>query len=165
MKRISLVLVVVFFASAASAKDKPRITVQVVGTQSSEQPETYTTRGTAAISTTNCNTNGNGSVDGTDDGSTINGTLDTHSTTNCTTTSQPGRPATTHTLYYLQENVQAIMPDGTHVTLWCQVGFRKCDSLRPGYYSAEIAGNTVWMYAHDLSGKEHKIKYKYVGGW
>ena len=56
------------------------------------------------------------------------------------------------------------MPDGTHVRLSCQAGFHSCDFLRPGNYSAEIKENTVWMYAHDLSGKEHKIKYRAVGG-
>lgn len=54
------------------------------------------------------------------------------------------------------------MADGTHVTLWCQVGFRQCVSLKAGSYSAEVDGNTVWMYIRDLSGKEHKVKYKAV---
>ncbi len=148
----------------ALAKEKPRITVQVVGTQTSERQYTYTIPGTAGTSTTNCNTNGNGSVYGTTNGSTINGTVDTNSTTNCTTTSQPGTPPSTHVSSIAQEHVRAIMADGTHVTLWCQAGFRRCASLQPGYYSAEVKGNTVWMYAHDLSGKEHKIKYKAVGG-
>jgi hypothetical protein len=57
------------------------------------------------------------------------------------------------------------MPDGTHVTLWCQRGFRKCSTLNGGYYSAEINGDSVWIFGHDLGGKEHKIKYHYVGGW
>ena len=31
-----------------------------------------------------------------------------------------------------------------------------------GAYSAEVDGNTVWIYIRDLSGKESKIKYKAV---
>jgi hypothetical protein len=48
------------------------------------------------------------------------------------------------------------------VTLWCQEGFRKCDNLQPGKYEAEIDGNALFVFIHDLSGKEHKIKYKAV---
>lgn len=150
---------------ATFSKSKSRVTtIQVVGTQSGEREYAYTIPGTTGKSTTTCNTNGNGSVYATDNGSTINGNINTDSTTNCTTTTQPSTPPSTHVGYIAQEYVRAIMPDGTHVTLWCQVGFRKCASLQPGTYSAEVKGNTVWMYAHDLSGKEHKVKYKAVGG-
>ena len=31
--------------------------------------------------------------------------------------------------------------------------------------AAQIDGNSVWMFGHDLGGKEHKIKYHYVSGW
>ena len=165
MRSISSALVVLFFAGAAFGKEKPRVTIQVVETNTSERQYAYTVPGTAGTSTTNCDTNGNGSVYGTNNGGTVNGTVNTNSNTNCTTTSQPGTPARTGTRSIIQEHVQAIMPDGMHVTLWCQVGFRKCDSLQPGNYSAEVDGNAVWMYVHDLSGKEHRIKYKYVGGW
>jgi hypothetical protein len=140
------------------------VTVQVVGTQTSEKEFTHTTRGTAPISTTNCNSNGTGSVNGNTNGNTTYGTVDTNSTTNCTTETQPGTPPRTHVNYVTQEHVRAIMPDGTHVTLWCQVGFRKCAPLQAGSYSAEVKGNTVWMYVHDLSGKESRMKYKAVGG-
>jgi hypothetical protein len=164
MKQIASALLLLCFAIAVSAKDKPRITVQVVDTQTSERQYTYTTRGTAGTSSTTCNTNGNGTVYGTSSGSTIDGTINTSSNTNCTTTTQPGTPPTTQVRSITQEHVRVIMADGTHVTLWCQAGFRSCASLRPGSYSAEVKGNTVWIYAHDLSGKEHKIKYKAVGG-
>jgi hypothetical protein len=40
-----------------------------------------------------------------------------------------------------------------------------CNTLSARYYSAQIDGNSVWMFGHDLWGKEHKIKYHYVGGW
>jgi hypothetical protein len=57
------------------------------------------------------------------------------------------------------------MPDGAHVTLWCQTGFRRCVSLPAGSYSGEVKGNTVWMYVADLDGTEHKVKYKAAGTW
>jgi hypothetical protein len=164
MSRISAALIVLILATPVLAKDKPRITVQVVGTETGSRQFAYTTPGTAGTSTTNCTASGNGSVYGTTYGNAVNGTVDTNSTTNCTTTNRPGTPPTTVVGSVAQEHVRAIMADGTHVTLWCQAGFRQCASLRPGYYSAEVKGNTVWMFAHDLSGKEHKIKYKAVGG-
>jgi hypothetical protein len=164
MRGISLTLLVLSLATTTVAKDKPRITVEVVGTQSSERQYTYTVPGTSGTSSTNCNTNGNGSVYGTSNGNSNNGTINTNSTTNCTTTSRPGTPSTTGVRSIAQENVRVIMPDGQHVTLWCQAGFRACAGLRPGNYSAEVKGNSLWIYAHDLSGKEHKVKYKAVGG-
>jgi hypothetical protein len=57
------------------------------------------------------------------------------------------------------------MPDGRHVTLWCQKGLRKCANLDAGTYQAELDGNSVWVSATEFSGKIDKIKYKYVGGW
>jgi hypothetical protein len=71
---------------------------------------TYTTAGTAAKSATNCSTIGSS------DGSYAN--------TDCTTTTTPGAPAQTHVGQIRQEHVSAIMPNGDHVTLWCQAGYR-----------------------------------------
>src|SRR6266403_1165013 len=146
MRRISTTLVVLCLASAAFAKDKPRVTVQVVETETSERRSSYVVPGTDAKSTTTCNKSA----------------IDTDSTSTCTTTARPATPPTTQVRSIRQENVEAIMADGTHVTLWCQAGFRQCISLKAGYYSAEVDGNTVWMYIRDLSGKEHKVKYKAV---
>ena len=50
--------------------------------------------------------------------------IDTDSTSTCTTTTTPATSPTTQIRSIRQENVRAIMTDGTHVTLWCQVGFR-----------------------------------------
>ena len=162
MRRISAPLVVLCLAGAAFAKEKPRVNVQVVETQTSERQYTSTVAGTAGTSTTTCNTSGNQTVYGTNRGSTVKGAVDTNSSSTCTTTSRPATPPTTQVRSIKQEHVQAIMEDGTHVTLWCQAGLRKCVSLNPGTYSAEVDGNTVWMYIRDLSGKENKIKYKAV---
>lgn len=156
LKRISSALVVLFFASGALPKENPRITIQVVGTQTSEQRYTNTTPGSLITSQTACSPNRNGSVTGP--------MVDPASTQLCTTTSQTGAPPVTLVNSMKEEHVRAIMPDGTHVTLWCQAGLRRCDSLRPGNYSAEVKGNTVWMYPHDQAGKEHKIKYKALRG-
>jgi hypothetical protein len=88
--------------------------------------------------------------------------VDTNGTSTCTTVFQPATPPTTKTLSIRQENAQAVMEDGRNVTLWCQQGWRQCVALKPGYYSAELDGNTVWIFIKDLSGKAQKIKYKAV---
>jgi hypothetical protein len=156
--RTSLSLVFLIAVSAAIAKDKPRITIQVMDTETSTRQFTYNVPGTNAHSTTNCN--GNATAIDTGGGmATANGT------TNCTTTTTPGTAPSTRVREIPQAHVHAIMPNGTHITLWCQSGFRRCNTLSAGYYSAEIDGNSVWMFGHDLGGKEHKIKYHYVGGW
>ena len=162
MRRISTTLVVLCLASAAFAKDKPRVTVQVVETETSERQSSYVVPGTDAKSTTTCNKSASETVYAKDNGRTVKEAVDTDSTSTCTTTARPATPPTTQVRSIRQENVEAIMADGTHVTLWCQAGFRQCISLKAGYYSAEVDGNTVWMYIRDLSGKEHKVKYKAV---
>jgi hypothetical protein len=162
MRRISTTLLVLCLASAAFAKDKPRVTVQVVDTETSERQSSYVVPGTDAKSTTTCSKSASQTVYGNDNGRTVKEAVDTDSTSTCTTTAQPATPPTTQVRSIRQENVEAIMADGTHVTLWCQAGFRHCISLKAGYYSAEVDGNTVWMYIRDLSGKEHKVKYKAV---
>ena len=162
MRRISATMVVLFLASAAFAKEKPRVTVQVVETETSERQYTRTVAGTAGVSTTNCNTSDNQTVSATSRGRTVRGVVDTNSSSNCTTVSRPATPPRTQVRSVTQQNVQAIMADGTQVTLWCQAGLRKCVSLQPGNYSAEVDGNTVWIYVRELSGKERKIKFKAV---
>jgi len=58
------------------------------------------------------------------------------------------------------------MPDGNHVTLWCQEGWRRhCASLQPGNYDAEVKGDAAGIHTHDLSGKVRKVKDHAVGGW
>ena len=162
MRRLSTTLAVLCLASAAFAKDKPRVTVQVVNTETSERQSSYIVPGTDAKSTTTCDKSASQTVYTKDNGRTVKEAVDTDSTSTCTTTARPATPPTTQVRSIRQENVEAIMADGTHVTLWCQSGFRQCVSLKAGSYSAEVDGNTVWMYLRDLSGKEHKIKYKAV---
>lgn len=140
------------------AKEKPRVTVEVVNSQQSVRHWTQHILGTDSRSQTNCDTNGTATDTGGD-------TASINATTNCSTTTTPGTPARTVEHSIAQEHVYAIMPDGSHVTLWCQNGFRRCESLSAGKYTAEVDGNTLWIYGHELDGKERKIKYHYVGGW
>ena len=144
---------------ALKAKEKPTIEIQVVDTLTSQREYTQYIPGTAGSSATNCN--GNATVYGTGGGNaTINGTQ------NCTTTTNPGRAPSTVQRSIEQTHVQALMPDGRHITLWCQQGFRRCAKLTPGSYSAELEGNSVWMKVYDLDGTTtHKIKYRFEGGW
>lgn len=140
------------------AKDKPAVNIQVVDTQTSERSFTQYIPGTAATSMTNCNSNA--SAYGT-------GSLATaYGTTNCMTTTNPGTAPRTVQRSIQQAYVRAVLPDGRHIRLWCQAGFRRCSNLSPGSYAAELSGNTVWVQAYDLDGiKHHKVKYRFSGGW
>lgn len=158
MKHLAPSLCILLLAASAFAKDKPVVTVEVVDTASSQREWSYTTPGAPAHSNTYCN----GNATATDLGG---GMATATGTANCSTTTTPGTAPATHTRYIPQQHVHAVMPDGSHVTLWCQAGFRHCAYLQPGSYTAELSGNVVWMHAHDLEGKDHKIKYHAVGGW
>jgi hypothetical protein len=153
MRRSLILGLTALVAILAFGKDKPTVTIQVVTSEASVREFTRIVPGTAATSTTNCNTNGNS------DGSYVNANTD------CTTTTNPGRPSETRVSHIPQEHVRAIMSNGDHVTLWCQNSWRRCESLQPGNYDAEIKGNTAWVYTHELSGNIRKVKYQAVGGW
>lgn len=113
--RLSLVFPIVWLGTTLLAKDKLAVSIQVMDTQTSEREYTQYIPGTAAKSTTNCDSNA--TVYGTGAGSaTANGT------TNCTTTTTPGRAPSTVQRSIEQTHVRAVMPDGRHVTLWCQAG-------------------------------------------
>jgi hypothetical protein len=144
---------------AAFAKDKPTITIQVVSSEASTRQFTRTTPGQAGTSQTNCDTNGTA----TDYGNT--GTTNMNANPSCTTTTTTATPPRTYVTSIPEEHVYVIMPDGGHVKLWCQNGFRRCAYLQPGSYTAEASGNSLFIHAHELSGKERKIKYRAVGGF
>lgn len=148
---------------SALAKDKPKITIEVVNSETSQREYTRTIPGRKGTAQTNCTTNGttNGTIN--DYGA---GPIQTNSTgnanTNCTTTTTAATPPRTVTQSMTQEHVYAILPDGRRVILWCQEGFRRCDNLQPGKYEAEIDGNALLVYVPELSGKERRIKYRAV---
>jgi hypothetical protein len=109
----------------------------------------------ASQSATNCT--GNASAVGYGGVATANGN------SNCVTTTTPGSPARTAVGAIAQANVKAIMADDRRIVLRCQAGFRACHPLEPGRYEAELDGNNLWIFGHDLSGKEHKGKFVYEG--
>jgi hypothetical protein len=148
---------------AAHAKDKPRITIEVLNSEASQRQYTRIIPGSKGTSETNCTTNGNTYGTATDYGVGITHiNANTNANTNCTTTTTPSTPPQTYVRSIRQEHVSAILPDGRQVTLWCQQEYRRCDDLLPGRYEAEIDGNSLFVYVHDVSGKEHKTKYKAV---
>jgi len=160
---VSLLWSPVLFAK----KKETHIGFEVVNTQAGTQQRSFTTPGHAGSSVTNCN--GNGDVDATTYGNTTTGTVDT--TTTCNTTYTPATPPTTYD-YSLRENyVHIITEDGSHLTLWCLVQYRKCADLAPGKYEGDIESNgkTIWVYAYETTltgpGKKYRIKYKLVGSW
>ena len=152
----------VLWICIAPAKDKPTIKIRVVETQSSIQETTRQIPGKAEEATTKCVTQppvGPGQLDpgiilGTPGG-----------TTTCKTTTTPAVAPRDRVISTEQENVFAVMPDGKHITIWCQRGFRRCASLDAGTYVAQVDGDTVLMQVPDLSGKMQKIKYRYAGRW
>lgn len=161
--RLKAVFVLTVLSVTAFAKDKPKIIIEVVNSETSERVYTYTTPGKKGKSETSCDTNGttNGTVSDSGIGPTqIN--ANTNANTNCTTTSTPATPPQTHVSSTTQEHVSAILPDGRHVILWCQNEFRRCDYLQPGKYTAEPDGNVLFVYVHDLSGRAHRVKYRAV---
>jgi hypothetical protein len=162
MRRLATLFTVLLVGSIAGAKDKPRVTVQVVDTQTSAREIAQTVAGRPAVSQTTCNESGNQTIYAKDNGRAVKGVVDTNKSSTCTTVAQPAVPPTTQVRSIRQENSQAVMADGTRVTLWCQQGLRKCVSLQPGSYSAEVDGNTVWIFIRDLSGNETKVKFKAV---
>ncbi len=167
----------------AFAKDNARITIQVIDAETKLGHYNYTTPGRDGTAKTNCTTNGttNGTINNYGSGPIL-----THSTssgnTDCTTTTTPARPPQTHIVNTVQQLVYALLPDGRQMTLSCQkdemggfatglmVGYGgvpksgtpRCSNLQPGNYEAEIHGNSLTIFIHELSGKEHKIKYRAV---
>jgi len=60
------------------------------------------------------------------------------------------------------------MPDGQHITLWCQAGFRKCANLAAGTYQAEADGDKalrLYVYSLVTHKRMGKIKYRVAGTW
>ena len=168
MRRLLIVIVLATLTSAAWGKDKPVFTIQVVGTDASVRDLAIHHSATSGTATTNCNTNGDVNGTATTYGDTTNINATTSANTQCNTISNPGQPAYTSHTYIQQEYVHAIMPDGQHVTLWCQAGFRKCANLMAGSYQAEADGDkAVRLYVHSIVTHKlmGKMKYRIAGSW
>ena len=143
MRRLCVTLVILLAASSAFGKERPRVTIHVVDAETSARESSYTVAGKPGVSQTNCSTSSTQSTYGKDNGRTVRSTTTKDGSLSCTTVSQPATGPTTRVRSIRQENAQAVMEDGRNVTLWCQQGVRKCVPLAPGYYSAELDGNTV----------------------
>jgi hypothetical protein len=170
MNAAKYVLLVVLLAAPGYAGEKPQFMLEVVTAVQTEQAYGYTVPGTPSQSRTNCN--------GTsiDSGTTANLNAD------CATTTTPGSPARSGTRYGYSEDMRVIMPDGSHLTLWCREGYRICLHLAAGKYWAERDKDTVWIYCTyadqqqwDETGMSpgqrkanhapEKVKYHVVGTW
>ncbi len=122
--------------SAAKDKDNPVVTIEVVDAQTSVRQWLYSVPG---YDSTRCGTNG------------------------CTTIyNYPS----TGSVNIGQVHVFATMPNGQHVVLWCQAGWRHCRTPQPGSYQAELEGNTVWITGYALDGKQvSRTKYHWTDRW
>lgn len=154
----SAALLVAIASIAGQCKNKPTIKIRVVDAQAGERHVARYVPGKAGHSTTACN--GSVTVSGSGSGMATGTT-----TSNCTTVSDPGTQPHTVTNSIPEVHLHAILPDGRRVVLWCQKGFRRCEGLSPGVYTAQVDGNSIWIHTADLSGKDRKMKYRYAGGW
>jgi hypothetical protein len=168
MRKLLIVILLIIATTAWAKKEKSLLTIEVVKADASVRDISVYHNATSGKATTNCDTNGN--VNGTattyGDTTSISGT--TSANTTCQTKVDPGQPAYTSHTYIEQEHVHAIMPGGQHVTLWCQVGFRKCAELAPGTYQAEADGDkAIRLYVYSLVSHKlmGKMKYRVVGSW
>jgi hypothetical protein len=154
LKNITVVLSL--FAALGScavcfAADPVLVTITVAGTDSSDKVQTHVTPGRTS---TDCQATAISTAD--------RKTTSSNQTKKCTTTTSP---AETRTVVIPQQNVRAIMPDGSHVTLWCQAALRHCVALAAGDYQAEVKGNVAWVHVPKLDGTDDRLKYKAQGGW
>ena len=164
MKHTACIIVFLAFSIAVFAEDKPTFRIEVLGTDAWRRDFAIRHAGTNGTANTNCDTNG--SVNSTTIGENTNGSV--NATTNCTTTTKPGSPAYVTHSSIQQESVHAIFPNGQHVTLWCQAGFRKCANLAAGKYEVEPDGDkAVRIYVYSLVSQKlmGKMKYRVIGGW
>lgn len=170
MKTTRCMLLIVLLPSIGYAGQRPQFVLEIVKTTQTELASSYYTPGTPSQSHTSCN--------GTSVNSGSTGTLDA----DCTTTTSPGTPARSGTRYSYSEDMRVIMPDGSHLMLWCRAGYRTCLHLAAGRYTAERDKDTVWIFctfADQDSWNEtgmspgqrkanhvvERIKYRVVGTW
>ncbi len=162
MRLLRLALLPVLGLSiAVLAKDEPRITIQVVGSETSQRQFSHTFPGKEGTTATNCRTreSARGSKTETGPGSVQTQSSSSSSTT-CISATTGGEAPQVMTHRVRQEQIYVVLPDGRQTTLSCQQGFRRCESLPPGKYEAEIDGNSMVVIVRDLAGKERKVKYR-----
>ena len=141
----------------AFAKDKITITVGLGATDENVVQRTYVIPGTNGYTSSNCN--GSATV------VTVGATATVNGNSNCNTTITAATAPMVGVVSIEQALVDAVMPNGKHVLLTCLVSARNhCGGLAFGSYSAEVHGDHVWVFDHDINGKEYKIKYHVVGG-
>ncbi len=163
MRKIACAVLMMVCSIAVFAKEKETIQIEVVGSQAWQRDVPIHHAATNGTANTDCNSNGN--VNAATYGDNTYGSI--NSTTNCTTTTTPGRPAYTDHYAIQQESVHAIV-NGQRVTLWCQVGFRKCADLAAGTYTAEVDGDkALKIYVYSLTSRKlmGKMKYRVAGSW
>jgi hypothetical protein len=138
----------IFLLSGATglvARDGPLVKIEIVESLASERHYARNVPATEGRSATNCNNTAIGSQQGN--------TTVANGSSNCTTSTTPGRPARTIDETIPQVHIRIVMADGRHATLWCQSGFRHCENLTAGLYYAGIKRDAVWVRLADLSGK------------
>lgn len=161
MRAFRVATTCLFLTSGVIAKEKPKIAIRVVSAEIVQQEYVATTAAVAGTSSTGCRTS-----------KTLGDAIATGipvGTTQCETESTPGKPAEKVLQSLPETHVRVILPnadDGKKVILWCRKDIlSRCEVPAAGVFRAEVSGNTVWIYVPDLEGKEHKIRYDYLGTW
>jgi hypothetical protein len=153
---MSITRALAFFLIPASclAADPVTMKIQVVDTAVTETSSNTGVSAYTGYSTTKCDTSGG-----------YGNSPNSRGPANCTTKGVTGGAGHSVDKSTLHINVHAVLPDGTHTTLWCQTSLRHCTSLSPGAYVAEVKGNDAWVHITKLDGTDDKIKFRSTGGW
>jgi hypothetical protein len=136
------------------ASDPVSMKIQVVDTSVTETQSNTGVSGYAGHSSTRC-----------DNPVGYGNSSSSRPSTNCSNTGISAGAGHSADKSILQINVHAVLPDGTHVTLWCQTSLRHCSALSPGEYVADVKGNDAWIHLPKMDGSADKIKYRSIGGW
>jgi hypothetical protein len=170
MKVSTILLLLLLPFEPSYAAKKPQFQLQVIKPIQTLNTTTYSVPGTPSRSDSNCT----GTVTQSGANSTVNA--------GCNTTTTPGTEASVGTGYRYSEDIRVLLPGGSHVTLWCQEGFRTCLHLKTGTYWAERYKDNIWIYCayadqelFDETGMSPgqrkanhqivRVKYRVVGNW
>jgi hypothetical protein len=170
MRTTVILLILLLSIKSGFAAKRKAFQIEIVKAEQTLRTSTYTVPGTPSRSDTKCG----GTAETTGTTSTVNA--------DCQTTTTPGQAPASGAMYHYAEDIRVVMPDGSHLTVWCQQGLRACLHLKAGKYWAERDGDKIWIYCsysdqelfdetgmspgqRKANNETVKIKYHVVGTW
>jgi hypothetical protein len=118
LKALLLLLFMCLPFESGFAAQKTQFQLQVISSTQKLDSVVTSVPGTPSRSNTNCN----GTVTGSGTTSTVS--------EDCKTTTMPGTAASVGTRYHYSEDMRVLLPGNTHLTIWCQEGYRTVFSNR-----------------------------------